>query len=1026
MTDSSSTSHSHLAQSAQATLESNLANTHLAGTATALVVPEEPVEDFTIKCICGQLDAEQHSVYCENCDTWQHTECYYIDATTGVIPTTEELRDIEHLCVDCKPRNLDVKGAIDRQRARQEEFEFNEKKIRKNAAKSHKKKSKVPETNGALTNGWIHGGDVDAAHERTSRSPRETAPAAKRPKTSHRASNSTTIPSVAQHASSSSHKRAASHAHSPSKPPHRRVGSGDEADRFSAEFLRLYDNDPGDSPLQTNLLNDIQITSDLALWSNDIEALRKATPKFSHPDIFQRTQDPISSMQMPVLRKQEKVAEEITVNGRNPKWVYLTIDSWTPKGAPVGEIKGKIGHMTEYIKNPTNRWEYLRHPAPFVFFHPKLPIYIDTRSEGTKCRYLRRSCNPNLVMKTFLENGSEYHFCFVAQCDLDPGSELTIGWVLDENMRRFFGPKDNGAKQDMGADEDEYVADWASKVLPEFGGCACGGTTRCTWDRFLKRGRGFSKSRNGYPKVTAGTSMGNHMTNSREGSDQEDRMSLSGSKSTSRDESPSDHVLGDSTFGPGLEISAREKRKIAALENNDKNQPATKKKKRNSGGPNSNTPNLGSSKQPGATPSSISQPTTPYLSSKSQYIDSSTSRRRSGSPIPKPFSSTPGRPKTSTVSRSKHPLSAPGTPSAVAAPPRPRNTYVNQAVQTEDQDEDDLVEPTPVAPLVKRPYVSLTKRLLIRSQQERHMLEQRRRASLDAQPSPPKIVNVKPSGVNASDVPLAQVDTPMLDIASSPISASSVILQAGSMEPPSPEHHNGLEVEATRAPATQTSPLQSTPNPTDDLPHDVNGLGSSDPPAPPPHKPPDNIPNNNHIVDASRPPIVPQPPPISGATSPSPATANNTAAAATAVPVGPPPSVALPPPSATTGAPNIQPSPATKKMSLSDYIRRKGSTSANDKSVPAGAELQASAAALKSLNVSGAVGAAAISGTGGGLVNGDGKAGTGNGAGAGAGITSGSSEEHAILDSPRKEIPDPLGTATAVAEPGKAGAAGMN
>lgn len=73
--------------------------------------------------------------------------------------------------------------------------------------------------------------------------------------------------------------------------------------------------------------------------------------------------------------------------------LILPSSPFTPKDLIVGELKGKIGHMEDYIHDPTNRWDYLRHPAPFVFFHGKLPIYIDTRSEGTTCRYLRRSCD---------------------------------------------------------------------------------------------------------------------------------------------------------------------------------------------------------------------------------------------------------------------------------------------------------------------------------------------------------------------------------------------------------------------------------------------------------------------------------------------------------------------------------------------------------------------------------------------------------------------------------------------------------
>ena len=63
---------------------------------------------------------------------------------------------------------------------------------------------------------------------------------------------------------------------------------------------------------------------------------------------------------------------------------------------------------------------------------------------------------------------------------------------------------------------------------------------------------------------------------------------------------PTREASSDVRFG-GLEISDREKRKIAALEKNfeqlenDKHQPAQKKKKRSSGGTAVNTPAPGTS-----------------------------------------------------------------------------------------------------------------------------------------------------------------------------------------------------------------------------------------------------------------------------------------------------------------------------------------------------------------------------------------------------------------------------------------------
>ena len=561
------------------------------------VVADEP-EDYTIKCICGYEEDDGNTVYCETCDTWQHTECYYIDEH-GAVPTNEDLKKYDHFCADCQERPLDKRGAIERQRERRRELEPGDRKVKKSTSKSHKKKIRVPESNGSLTNGWVRSNDIDS-FDRTSRSPRDPHPPTKKTKTSHRFSNSMSIPVLNPNPTSQPRKRSGSTTHSPSKVQPRYSTNDSAKETYSLEFLHLYDDDPGDASMQTNLLSDIDITRLLSDWSSDVDELREATNGLSPRDVFNRCDQPVASMALPQLNKQYKLDESCIVHGQHPKWRYLTIDSFRPRDSVVAELKGKIGHMQRYIQDPTNRWDYLRHPAPFVFFHPKLPIYIDTRLEGTVCRYLRRSCDPNLSMKTFLENGSDYHFCFVAKQDLDAGSELTIGWVLDEHMRNYFSTRNHEDIKMEGDLDEDYVADWVARVLAEFGGCACNSPDTCALAKYARRTTSPVKGRNGYSGKHSPSDTG-YATNSRAESEQDDRRSSSGSKSHSRDMTPTTTVAGDMGFVAGLEISDREKRKIAALEKNfeqlenDKHQPAPKRKKRNSGGSIVNTPSASTS-----------------------------------------------------------------------------------------------------------------------------------------------------------------------------------------------------------------------------------------------------------------------------------------------------------------------------------------------------------------------------------------------------------------------------------------------
>lgn len=596
MTDTSAPLESHTAPSVPSLVGSINSVVESVSQPQSVALPEDQVEDYTIKCICGYQDDDGNSVFCERCDTWQHTECYYADEH-GRVPTGDELKDIEHFCTDCKPRRIDAKSAFHRQKIRKEDLDTGERKIKKAASKSHKKKIKVPEYNGTLTNGWSNGAN---AEDRVSRSPLDHPPSGKRIKIHHRPSSSMNHPLTPSNPTSHPHKRSLSTLNSPSKVPSKHTPTNYTRQLYSADFLKLYEDDLGDRPLSANLFSDIRISQDLSLWSHDVEALKEATNGSSHPQVFHRIETPLHTLDNTELCKVQAQNNSIIIDGRHPRWTYLTIDTFMPKSSIIGELKGEIGHMKDYIQNPDNQWEYLRHPAPFVFFHPKLPIYIDTRIEGTTCRYLRRSCDPNLIMTTILENDSEYHFCFTAKHDINAGTELTIGWVLDENMRKIFNPNHNGIKQETGGDHDRYIAEWASNVLPEFGGCACVAESGCAFARYSAMMKISPKGRNGTGKAQT-PYPGGRSAESGDASEHDDNRSTSASKSVSRDITPNGNGGTASGVGDGLEISDRDKRKIAALEKGfekleqDKSQPALKKKKRNSAGSNANTPTIGTS-----------------------------------------------------------------------------------------------------------------------------------------------------------------------------------------------------------------------------------------------------------------------------------------------------------------------------------------------------------------------------------------------------------------------------------------------
>ena len=547
--------------------------------------PEENPDDDAIKCICGFNEDDGNTVFCEVCHTWGHIECYYPD---GVVPDVHE-------CLDCKPRAIDVEGAKERQRSARVVTSSNERKVKRAPAKNSKKRAKD-------ANGWP-ASDPYYATDRTSGSPRDQPPPSKRPKTTHRTS------------ASISRKRAGSslNAHSPTKnlrsPARPYLG-----DYFSQEYMSLHER-PEFTPIQANAYTHIAVSNDLSSWLNDPEKLREVTGKTQH-DIFQRWDRNYEELERtsPGVSIHIKEDASITIRDRHPIIKRLTLDSHAPAGAYIGELKGHIGRRDEYQQDPSNRWDELRHPEPFVFFHDSLPVYIDSRVEGTILRFVRRSCSPNVKIQIIINNG-EYHFCLISTDNIQAGEEITLGWSLDERFYKTMMLI--STTHNIDEDDEAYVINWASCVLANFGGCACGrppGT--CLMARFDARDHPNSILTNGHglkpPKARktkkSGTQISplstGHATNSRAASetinatdpddDNIDARSSSRSKPTSRDITPMT-ATHDGSVGLGVEMSDRERRKLQQQERffqqleNQEHAPK-KGRKRNSAGSNANTP----------------------------------------------------------------------------------------------------------------------------------------------------------------------------------------------------------------------------------------------------------------------------------------------------------------------------------------------------------------------------------------------------------------------------------------------------
>ncbi|KAF1987429.1 hypothetical protein K402DRAFT_299617, partial [Aulographum hederae CBS 113979] len=574
-------------------------------------------DSSTIDCFCGYPEDDGATVLCEICNTWQHIACYYQGTKVPEI----------HECIKCSPRTLDVnaKDASERQRQlREQQQSVGDRKIKKPPPKSHKKKLKDLPSNSVQTNGFAHSDRYDNYHtsDRASGSPRDQPPPAKRPKTSHKTSASVNHGSGTSGGSRLRGGSGTFSRHSPVKSPPIPSPSAYAGEYFSADFMGLHQR-PEATPITTNSFTTIGVTNSLSTWLKDSDALFNATKGKTPKDLFNAMDRSIEELESsaPTVRKETFEDTSLTIGGQHPVIQSIVLDKFVPEGAYIGEFKGHIGYRDDYKQDPSNRWSTLRHPEPFVFFPFSLPIYIDARNEGNIMRYVRRSCQPNMRMKILIENERSYHFAFVSVTEISAGEELTIPWDLDETAHNML--KAN-AKNGIKGEENEYISNWVSCVLANFGGCAGshpGGL--CMMNRFdgridprlpepqphaLKPPKG-RKRKNGNNLSPLSTG---HATNSRAGSeahkndqDEEigDNRSTSGStrsKPTSRDITPMTHITDG---GKGVEITDREKRKDAAAEKlfeklNNEEQGGKRKRKRASAGSAVNTPSASASKQP--------------------------------------------------------------------------------------------------------------------------------------------------------------------------------------------------------------------------------------------------------------------------------------------------------------------------------------------------------------------------------------------------------------------------------------------
>ncbi|KAK4191971.1 SET domain-containing protein 3 [Podospora australis] len=805
-------------------------------------------EPYTIKCICTFTGDDGNTILCETCDTWQHIECYYPDNMEDALHD-----DFAHSCADCEPRPLNRQQAIERQRAKMDVpviTEVSDKKPKRPPSKTHKRKSKPSELQ---INGHSAGKTAEhhtkhaSAHDMPHHPP-------KKAKNSHKPSHSISAPAAPKRSPSdgnastntNTHAKGGQHQHPPSPattPPD--LPDDFEIHSYSTGFRSLANGRPVQS-VHSNSFAELSVSKHMSDWLRN-DATMYAETGWHWSDVFQKLPADVNSKFRVEVDHQKKMLSP----GIAIQWQCLRATMPIGKEVPLIEVNGLIGLQNSYCADPQSRWDEFTGPLPFVLFHPFLPLYIDTRKEGSDARFVRRSCRPNATLETYLSEEREYRFWLVSDREIAAKEQITIPWDFrfpnsqKGRTLRILGLADD-MEPEVTIDETEYtkLASFVHLVLSEFGGCACDLGTDCAFSRFHRRYLGKNqpkktkKRKLKAPHTVSPTSTG-HATNSRAPSEghledvpEQDRRSISGSsrsKPGSRDLTPTARQGSFDTIGILTEPTDRDKRKVAMVEDSfrrmeQQQQPHRKRKRVSDGTTTSQTKG----------PKANSAAQTPILTngfSDRAYVDAATgtSRSKSGSPT---------SPHTISAGHAKHPASV--TESApITSRPLSAGTvsnYVDAAVQTEPEAEK-------TAPL-RRVVSGLRKRCLDHRHHFRLEEEERRkrqalqiRESVSTAAESPVDLRLplsSPASSRGSDSSPKNTDSPMPDApqvasASRPSGGTSMVspLKHKSPDlrvqlPPIPAFGSPVSVSAPNSASTPLSAGGSVVQ----SPFSVNGLPS--------------------------------------------------------------------------------------------------------------------------------------------------------------------------------------------------------
>lgn len=825
-----------------------------------------------IRCFCGYDSDDGFTIQCERCLHWQHGRCVNIKPNN--VPDT-------FICYYCEVRDLTQADVTKARESQLKEIGGGSKKTQAQAKRGTGAPHRRRDTNGA---GHSRSYSESTSHKlQTSKDhPAGKSRGRQRPISTQPHNN---LPDTS----------ASPDEHSPTgKSPSMERELGSDSEVPPSVYTKEY------SPITCNTIVSPEVDHKIKTWTHDAAHCRTKTAI-----------GPIdASLPCTPRRYSSSEFHELIPSGHTVRYVsspeelssiglpLIRIVADTPSKADqfVIEYVGEIGSKTSYIQDTLNQYGRIRHPKAFVLFHPQLPIYIDARRCGSEARFIRRSCRPNLKFETMVIDGTDLKFALYTSQPIERGTELTIGWEWDNTFPFARLSEANTVIDDLDPESVQKMKAWAETVTATVGECACPDSDLCLMAR-LKGEAPVGKSKKASKSGTKRRWREMHEYNStgRELSPEKHdpetkykRRSSSTSshrKSESRDRSPT-YITADITQSSVItdqNSSAREARKmkdtinlIEKLTNPESSHNRGKRVKRS--GPPPSTQSASTSDLPEKLPKPVAEP----------------------GPITTP--SAVGQ--TTGPHRTLHSTqSSPGKQVNGTSPPRanPKASYVDGGVQTDA----DVTTRAPAHSLPTSRKMRILAQFRAQSAQ--------RESALKSQLSIVKEEEFSPKGATAftdGDVVMADVETTV---------QSNTSLQPPALElKPEPLSNMEMDVDVTAKPLAD---------------NDTGGDNSVSP---------NIVPT---VVSAPKTTLsvqLPPTPPLPGVNIVPQNAANqalSTPSASSTSPISPfqpqTPSLPVPANTAQSTLPT-PPAPSTgrKKMSLSDYTRKKAESLEKDKIGP--------------------------------------------------------------------------------------------